>query len=611
MKRADSWHVETGVRLRASDGVELVMDIYFPDDGKTGMVAPCPVIVERTPYLRANPRMTALGEEAARRGYVMVSQDVRGRGDSGGRFRLQMNHPDEGMDGSETLEWVLMQPWCNGRIGTMGLSFSSANQSAVALNHPRGLVAQVQFDSGVNYHRRMYRYDGACNIGVILPWILSHGAKSAPSPEIAVSIEAMRTDVAGWIDSLPLKRGETPLALLPDYEDIYFTILERAHLDDYWRNPSIYLEDRWDDYPKDVAVLLITGWFAHHCGANFEKLEQLGTRLERPVRLIVGPWVHGQEMGEISHAGDVEFGADAARFGPGSRIRLDWMDEHLREGGQPGSGQPAIRYFCMGGGDGHVTAEGRIFHGGSWRSSDSWPPRQTRYAELFLHPGGELTPRQPAAGVAASEYAFDPRDPCPGIGGSNIAAEHMPDFVRPGPRLQRGSKDFAACRGSQAPLRGRRDLLVFETSALETDVEITGPVRLKLFVSSTAPDTDFHARLIDIYPESAAHPQGLDLLISEGIVRMRYRNGRDTEELIEPGVLYEVMLDMGQTSNVFRRGHRIALHLTSACFPQYDVNPNTGEKLGRHTHTQVARQTIHHAASASSALILPLQTGFL
>lgn len=605
--------VTRDVRLTASDGIPLAMDLYFPAPPGPAPAGPFPVVLERTPYGRALDRLQRFGHAVAARGHVFVCQDVRGRGDSGGEFHLMTNEPDEGADGADTVAWLLRQPWCDGRIATVGGSFSAANQQALALRRPPGLVAQVLRDCGTNYWRRMFRNHGAFNVGVVLPWILTYGLESRQAREdasVRAALEAMRDDIGRWLPELPLRRGRSPLARVPEYEAFYFRMLETADETAYWHNPTVMLEGRWDEYPTDVAVLMISGWYAHHAAANLDKFREFGRRLARPLRLIVGPWVHSPEMLEATRIGEVEFGPAAAQRGPIHATWLDWLDRAFGEAPQPhaeAAPERRLDYFVMGLGDGHRTQEGLLFHGGEWRSAAAWPLPGTAFTPFYLAGDGRLRPSAPTEAESASRYDFDPARPCPGIGSTSLQSQALPAFVLPGPRDQRCRPDFAACDGGCAPLRERADVLSFETEPLASDVEVTGPLSVRLWVATSAPDTDFVAKLVDAYPPSADFPEGFALLVSDGILRLRYRDGRTRGEPVVPGRVVAIDIELCPTSNVFKAGHRIRLEVTSSCFPQYDVNPNTGEPLGLHTRTEVARQTVFHDASRASHVLLPIQ----
>ncbi|MBX6342259.1 MAG: CocE/NonD family hydrolase, partial [Thermomicrobiaceae bacterium] len=346
-----------------------------------------------------------------------------------------------------------------------------------------------------------------------------------------------------------------------------------------------------------------------------------------PIRVVVGPWTHGTEMVDVTYAGDVEFGPEASIKG---NLADDVYDHHLRffdrylKGIDNGfDDEPPVRIFVMGGGDGHKTAEGRIFHGGRWRAEREWPLARTAYTPFYLQPGGGLSPEAPTAERAATSFAFDPTDPVPTVGG-NISS--LSDFAPVPPELedkvsledrwvsivsvggqdQRTTPATFGARPPYLPLASRPDVLVFQTEPLAEPLEVTGPLTAVLWVSSTAVDTDITVKLIDVYPPSADYPEGYALNLSDSILRLRYRDGRERAEPMEPGEVYRVEIPMYPTSNLFSAGHRIRLDVSSSNFPRFDVNPNTGEPLGRHTHTEVAINTVHHDREHPSHLVLPV-----
>jgi putative CocE/NonD family hydrolase len=349
----------------------------------------------------------------------------------------------------------------------------------------------------------------------------------------------------------------------------------------------------------------VSGWYGNHVEGSFDKFVELGKRLHRPIHLIVGPWIHGPGMGEETGAGDVECGPDALACGPNLDVRLRWFDRWLKDEPNGVEQEPPLRLFVMGTGDGHRTRAGKLFHGGYWRSEWTWPLPETRFTPYYLQPGGSLATERAPADAAPSEYDYDPESPCPSIGGY-AHDRGLPSAVLVGGQDQRGRASFRACRGDTRPLSERADVLAFQTEPLAEDTEVVGPLDVRLFVASSAVDTDFVAKLIDVYPPSDDYPDGYALLLSEGILRMRYRDDRPVGELIEPGTVYEIALDLQPTGNVFKRGHRIRLDVTSSCFPEFDANPNVGEPVGRHTHTVVAHQTVYHDAERPSRIVLPI-----
>ncbi len=604
--------VRRNVGVHTRDGTRLATDLYFPANAGTELQGPFPVVLERTPYGRARQTTVELASQLARKGYVFASQDVRGRFDSAGEFGLYMNDPDEGSDGDDTIRWLVAQLWCDGRVATSGGSFAAANQQGTALSHPPGLRAQVLRDAGTDYYRRALRTHGAFNVGLCLVWVVNQAADSPRAlaqPDIAAELQQMQRDLPAYVAQFPLRRGQSPLTLFPVYESLFFRMYETADDTEFWDTPTSRLAGRRDDYPTDVAVLMISGWYAHHVAANFTKLTELTPRLRRPVSLIVGPWVHDPGMLEATTAGDVDFGAAAARFGPCDDLVVAWLDRYLRGSTDDNSDRilPPVTYFRMGTGDGHRTGKGKLFRGGDWQITERWPPVDTRLTKYYLGPGGTLASDAPTGGAGKTHYDYDPRFPSPAIGATNLQEVGHPAVFLAGPHDQRAPTLFLGTTDTRGFLGERADVRVFETTPLTAPLEVTGSVRLTLWCASSARDTDFVGKLIDVYPPSADYPEGYAMLLCEDILRMRYRDDRPIGELIEPGRIYEVQIDLGPTSNLFKVGHRIRLDITSSSFPEYDPNPNTGEPMGRHTHTLVAYQTIYHDTDRPLCLILPVR----
>jgi predicted acyl esterase len=282
----------------------------------------------------------------------------------------------------------------------------------------------------------------------------------------------------------------------------------------------------------------------------------------------------------------------------------------------------------MGGGDGRRDPAGRMRHGGRWRAEGEWPLARTEWTPFYLHADGGLRPTPPGDATAAPDgalgFAFDPADPVPTIS-ANVASyyEHLPvpagihpsmspprsrmrSIVQMGASDQVGRPDVLGCRPPYGPLAARPDVLVFQTAPLERPLEVTGPLVARLWIASDAPDTDFTAKLVDVYPPSDDYPQGYAMNLADGIRRVRYRNGYARGEPLEAGRVYELEVDLGPTSNLFAAGHRIRLDVSSSSFPRFDVNPNTGEPLGRHTHTRVAHNRVYVDAARPSQIVLPV-----
>jgi putative CocE/NonD family hydrolase len=299
----------------------------------------------------------------------------------------------------------------------------------------------------------------------------------------------------------------------------------------------------------------------------------------------------------------VDFGMDAM-LDSLDDLRLPWFDRWLKDADTGAEDAPPVRLFVMGGGDGRRDADGRMRHGGRWRDENEWPLARTRWVNWYLHADGRLAEEAPADGAAPSRYVFDPRDPVPTVGG-NTQNPMLPQLIQGGAFDQRGREDLWVCRDT-LPLAARGDVLCFRSAPLERDVEVTGPITVKLWVASSAPDTDFTAKLVDEHPPGEDYPEGFAMNVADGILRLRYRNGFERGEPLVPGEVYAVTIEPQATSNLFRAGHRIRLDVSSSNFPHFDVNPNTGGPLGRERDWQLARQSVFHDAARPSHVVLPV-----
>ncbi len=588
--------VSKNVMIPMRDGVPLATDIYRP--ALNGAPAPgkFPVILERTPYNKTGD------EEWARyfvpRGYIVIGQDVRGRYESEGHWRP---HRDDDNDGYDTAQWIGQQPWSDGGIGTVGTSYPGGTQHALAISNPPYLKAMIPVDAMSDYGRYGIRHNGAFELRW-LNWIFTLGLPSGarPARDLAVgeALTKLGEQVRDYARGLPLRRGMTPLQLAPDYEAWLVEAMSHGDYDDYWKNMGASVVDHVADY-KDVPVYLVGGWY-DSWGAQTANLNyvSLSKAKKGPIRLIMGPWTHGGQT--HSYAGEADFGPDAALdFTP---FHQRWFDRWLK-GIDNGAGrEPPVRIFVMGGGDAHKTPEGRLFVGGHWRNEQEWPLARAAGTPYYFHAGGALSTEKPAPNPSSTHYLFDPKHPVPTLGG-NISSNGVLMFQ--GAADQRCRKDFWMC-DDERPLSARNDVLVFETPPLEEDAEVTGRLTVKLWASSSAPDTDFTAKLVDVYPASADFPAGVDLNVADSIVRARYRDSLEHATLMKPGEIYTFTIEMYPTSLVFRRGHRIRLDVSSSNFPRFDVNPNTGEPLNDNRRWAVADNAIYHDAAHPSHIVLPI-----
>jgi putative CocE/NonD family hydrolase len=598
--------IERDVGVRMRDGIQLVADVYLPALDGRAVDGRFPTVIERTPYDRGRLDLELTARYFAARGYVVVLQDSRGRFDSDGRFHFFFSEHHEGLDGNDTLAWIAGQPWSDGKVGTTGLSLTGANQQALAITHPENLTTQVILDCGYNYWRRPLRVNGAFNEGITLPyvfWMAMGSPEAAADPSIRQALRGGLADIEQWTRRLPLKRGASPLALVPDYEDWY---LEMATTGDYvglWTNPTATLEDHIDEYP-DIPVCFVTSWYGHHAWANFVKLTELRRRNQSPVKLVSGIWLHAFDYMQQSHIGDVEFGNAAAVALDDFRLR--WFDQFLKGLDTGVLDTPTARVFHMGGGSGARNLAGRMVHGGRWLSFDEWPPPEADTRTYHLTDDGQLAAESPEDSEPTT-YVYDPAHPVPTIGGAfqTPLGGSVTGLLYGGAFDQRGTRSLMTCT-DELPLSARPDVLVFRTPVLEHAVDVVGDVEVRLWVSSSAPDTDFTVKLVDEHPPTADYPEGYAMNIVDSIVRMRYRNGRTTAELIEPGRLYEITIAAMPTANRFAAGHRIRLDISSSSFPQFDVNPNTGGPLGQSRGHVVAHNSVYHDRERPSRIVLPV-----
>ncbi len=591
--------VSKNLMVTMRDGVRLATDIYRPALNGVPVAGKFPAILERTPYNKDGIKEWA--SYFVPRGYVAIGQDVRGRYASEGRWRP---HRDDVNDGFDTAQWIGEQPWSDGNIGTVGTSYPGGTEHALAISNPPHLKAMIPVDAMSDYGRYGVRHNGAFELRW-MNWIfnigLPNGAPGARDPGVRDALTQLGGQVREYAKGLPLRRGMTPLKLAPDYEAWLVEAMSHGDYDDYWRNCGASVIDHLAEY-KDVPVYLVGGWY-DSWGAQTANLNyvELSKAKKGPIRLIMGPWTHGGQT--ESFAGEAEFGSQAAL--DFNAFRLRWFDRWLKGIDNGMDREAPVRIFVMGGGDAHKDPEGRIFVGGHWRDEHEWPLARTVSTPYYLHADGTLSPEKPAAGpsrVPPTRYLFDPRHPVPTLGG-NISSNGVLMFQ--GAANQRCRRDFWMCE-DERPLSARNDILVFQTPPVDHDTEVTGRLIVKLWASSSAPDTDFTAKLIDVYPPNADFPAGVDLNIADSIVRARYRDSLEKATLLRPGEVYPFTLEMYPTSLVFKRGHRIRLDISSSNFPRFDVNPNTGEPLNDNRRWAVAENAIYQDAEHPSHILLPI-----
>jgi hypothetical protein len=588
------------VMVAMRDGTKLALDIYRPARGGTPVEERLPVLLQRTPYNKDS--LAGIARYFAQNGYVVAVEDMRGRYKSEGAFGKY--DESSATDGYDTIEWLATLPYTNGRVGMWGTSYGAHTQAdAAKLNPPSLRALLLNFGGLSNGWKVKIRNHGAFELGQQLGWAFEEAG--AGDPLVAAALEA--EPVEKWFAAMPLRKGLNPLSVSPEFETYLLEQMTHADYDAFWKG----LGNNWSEHYQataDIPMLHVGGWYDSYAASTIENYVGLSKIKKAPIRLLVGPWTHGGNT--RTGAGDVEFGPESAIADFARGFHLAWFDRHLKSAPTAVDSWAPIRLFVMGTGDGRRTPSGRLNHGGYWRDESEWPLAGTKLVRYFFHADGSLSRTAPAAGVAPTTYRYDPEHPVPTIGGAFSGALKRGPFdqrEREFKSLRGGSENgFYGSRPPYLPLRSRADVVVFQTEPLAADVEVVGPIVVNLYAASTAVDTDFTAKLLDVYPPSRDFPTGFDLNLTDGIIRARYRRSPAKAELMTPGEVYPFAIEPFPTANVFKKGHRIRVDISSSNFPRFDVNPNTGEPLGQHRRLLVADNSIYHDANRASHLVLPL-----
>jgi hypothetical protein len=556
---------EHNVSLKLRDGVTLHADIYRPQaEGQF------PVLLERTPYDKNGG--TAFGLKAAARGYVVIIQDVRGRYGSEGEWYPFLHESD---DGYETVEWAAALPYSNGKVGMFGGSYVGATQMLAAIAHPPHLAAICPVVTASNYHEG-WTYQG----GAFEQWFNESWTSGLAQNTLNRRVSA-ETNASKGVSALPL--ASYPLFNFSEFRSsdltgslapYFLDWLAHPSYDDYWKRWSI--EDHYSDIT--VPVLTIAAWYDIFQGGSIRNYMGLRARAgseaaRKGQHLLV---TIGGHAGNGRKIGDVDFGAAAAEYDE-NEITLSWYD-YLFQGTQNGFSQKPVRIFVMG--------------ANQWRDEDDWPLARARSTRYFLHSAGRANSlggngtlsTLPPAAEPSDHYGYDPANPAPTVGGPLCCDR---DHLEAGPRDQR-------------PVEARDDVLVYSSTPFAEDVEVTGPVRVELYASSSAVDTDFTGKLVDVGPDGFAQN------LTEGIIRARYRDSSEKPGWLTPGEAYKFSLDLWSTSNLFRKGHTLRLEISSSNFPRFDRNLNTGEDPKTADQYVSARNVIYHDSAHPSALLLPI-----
>ena len=602
-RRKSNNHFIESATVTTRDGTGLATDIHRPMVEGKMVEEPLPALVQRTPYDKGSSARLEEATFFTNRGYVTVVQDCRGRYESEGGFS---KYVDEGQDGYDTVEWVARQPWCNGKVGTFGLSYAAHTQAALASLNPPHLAAMwLECGGFASAYHSGCRNGGAFELRQVT-WAFREAMES---PEVRANPDTTRAamtrqNLHDWFNRFPWKRGHSPLSWTRDYENYLMEIWGHDTFDEYWQQAGLCAMAHYGSF-ADVPQVHQCSWYDPYALGTVQNYLALSEGKSSRVYLIMGPWTHGARS--ATYAGDVDFGAESTldnpREGSFNEQRLAFFDHWLKGEDKGWDERAPVKLFVMGGGSGRRNPEGRLDHGGKWVESAEadWPPARVRETTLYLHQGGGLSLALPQLGGQPSNYRFDPDSPVPTIGG-NISSG-LP-IMEPGGFDQRESEEFFGSRAPYLPLASRPDVLAFQTDPLPEALEVTGPVVAHLWVSSTAVDTDFTAKLIDVYPPSRDYPEGYALNLTDGILRTKFRNSWSEPTLMEPGRVYPITIELYPTSNLFAPGHRIRLDISSSNFPRLDVNGNTGENPALSPIRIVADNTVYHDRERPSQVAL-------
>lgn len=604
------------VMVPMRDGTKLATDIYVPAKDGTPLPGTWPVVLERTPYSKTFFYANAPdGTQYAQHGYVMVVQDVRGRYLSEGTFG---SYAQEAADGLDTYTWVRKQPWSNGKIAVTGSSYFSVTAQAILVQNPPGLTAAIIRVGSGNYHEDGAWRGGAFLLAHNVNYVFSlaaNGKEAMANANVRAGLQSATRDGGAYrlMRLSPLQPGFSPLALAPSYDAWYQDWQQHELYNDYWKATGNGFSEVYSKAP-DIPILLIDEWYDAFLGGALDGFAAYsGKGRKGPVQLLIGGGEHGSVYSLKPTAGDVD-------MGPGSAISVRdemfrWFEQYLKGKDQGLKAQHSVRAFRIEALEGARTAtEGMLRAWGTWQQFGEWPPKDAVATKFYLGTGRTLS--ESASNTAAKlTYAYDPLDPTPSV----AAGVSSGNPVQAGPADQRCAPRLPQCNGSNMPLSARPDVLTFATPPLAEDRDVTGAITAKLWVSSSAVDTDFAVTLIDQYPPSPDYPEGYALNVQNGLVRARLRSFRQDgpgyrliyglrNEPLVPGTLYEVTVDLWSASYLFKAGHKIRVDVASAAFPQFDANPNTGEPFATRTmHPIVASNTVHVGGATPSHIVLPLR----
>ncbi|HZH58509.1 MAG TPA: CocE/NonD family hydrolase [Metabacillus sp.] len=569
--------IEKNIMIPMKDNVKLATDVYSPKSEKA-----LPVLLRRLPYNKERPtyfdRPNIL--RLVQAGFIVVVQDVRGTGSSEGEF---LPFDLEADDGEETINWIASQSWCDGNVGMIGSSYHGMTQILASMRMPVALKAIAPHLTPSDFYEDLTYRGGAFELGGTLSWstrmfftvILKRAleqGKEMPK-EFSESLQSKNT-YPFHVEKLPLMETSD----FNDYWPIYKEWLTHPDKDDYWQNVSF----REHYHNITVPALHSGGWFdifLRGTITNFQGIKQRSTNeiAKKNQRLIIGPWTHTNNTGTFAeHEYGMNAGLDGLDY---TGILIEWFNKWLKGIDQQIKEEKPVKLFVMGINE--------------WRDEEDWPLPDTVYSPYYLHSNGNanracgdgllsiMSPKNEPTDV----FLYNPKRPVPTIGGNlHFANEHLS-----GPLDQSAVED-------------RDDVLCYTSEPLLRATEVTGPIELILYISSSAKDTDFTGKLVDVHPDGRAE------ILTEGILRVRYRQSFDSPELMVPGNVYKIKIGMAATSNVFKEGHRIRLEVSSSNFPKYDRNSNTGGEIYNESEGSfiTAVNSVHHNESYPSHLLLPI-----
>ena len=542
---------ELDVRIHMRDGVELSANIFRP-----ATAARVPTILVRTPYDKGD-EVTPNQRAFVVRGYAVVVQDVRGRYDSQGVFEPLRQ---EAADSEDTLNWIARQSWSNRRIGMMGGSYLGIVQWKSALLNNPYLKAISPVVSGCDdYFDRFYSTGGALKLGQRLEWM----SENLRAPTFA------KPDFNHFVLNLPLRTSDR--VATGRSVDFFQRALDHPAYDSFWKN----LSTREKIERIRIPVFSVGGWYDNFVESDLEAF-RLMRKNGRAHRILIGPWPH-----------NMSYDFTGASFGPEAKLpilglQLQWFDYWLKgepsPSGLPSIANPPARIFIMG--------------ANRWRDEQEWPLTRARLTTFYLSSRGRANSLDgdgrlqtlPPRGERPDQYVYDPTNPAPTDGGAVCC---NPKVFPWGPFDQRA-------------VEKRRDVLVYTSAPLKRPLEVTGPIRAVLYVSTSQFDTDFTAKLVDVFPDGRA------INLTDGILRLRYRESIEKPVLARPDQVYPITIDAGVTSNEFGRGHRIRVEVSSSNFPRFDRNPNTGRPVADERDLRRASQTVFHDRRRPSHILLPV-----